>query len=105
MFCIGYASRHSSNEIALATVGHLRPQRKVPRNFKHGRNAPTNCSKPPTLPEVLRITVTLRANYLGVSRRFASSCTDFVVADLSIADLAGRPQAAGGFVICLANTR
>jgi hypothetical protein len=50
--------------------------------------------------------MTIKApNYLGVSRRFASSCTDFVVADLSIADLVGRPQAAGGFVICLANTR
>jgi hypothetical protein len=68
-----------------------------------GRNAPTNWSKPST--RLLRITVTLRANYLGVSRRFASSCTDFVVADLSIADWGGKPQAAGGFVICLANTR
>jgi hypothetical protein len=28
----------SSNEIALATIRHLRPQRKVPGNFKHGRN-------------------------------------------------------------------
>jgi hypothetical protein len=44
-------------------------------------------------------------NYLGVSLRSASSCTDFVVADLSIVDLVGRPHAAGGFVICLANTR
>ena len=44
-------------------------------------------------------------NYCGVSPRFASSCTDFVVADLSIFDLVGRPQAGGGFVICLANTR
>src|ERR1022692_3149721 len=39
-------------------------------------------------------------NYLGVSRWFASSCTDFVVAALSIVDLVGRPHAAGGFVIC-----
>jgi hypothetical protein len=44
-------------------------------------------------------------NYLGVSPRFASSRTDFVVADLSIVDLVDRPHAAGGFVICLANTR
>jgi hypothetical protein len=44
-------------------------------------------------------------NYLGVLPRFASSSTDFVVADLSIVDLVGRPYAAGGFVICLANTR
>src|ERR1700735_4185633 len=44
-------------------------------------------------------------NYLGVSLRSAASCTDFVVADLSIVDLVGRPHAAGGFVICLANTR
>jgi hypothetical protein len=44
-------------------------------------------------------------NYLGVSFRSALSCTDFVVADLSIVDLVGRPHAAGGFVICLANTR
>jgi hypothetical protein len=44
-------------------------------------------------------------NYLGGSPRFASSRTDFVVADLSIADLVGEPHAAGGFVICLANTR
>ena len=44
-------------------------------------------------------------NYLGVSLRSASFCTDFVVADLSIVDLVGRPHAAGGFVICLANTR
>ena len=44
-------------------------------------------------------------NYFGVSARFASSCTDFVVADLSIGDLADRPQASGGFVICLAKTR
>src|ERR1039458_6412667 len=43
-------------------------------------------------------------NYLGVSPRVAS-CTDFVVADLSIVDLVDRPHAAGGFVICLANTR
>jgi hypothetical protein len=43
--------------------------------------------------------------YLGVSTRFASSCTDFVVADLAIFDLLDRPHAAGGFVICLANTR
>jgi hypothetical protein len=43
--------------------------------------------------------------YFGVSLRFASSCTDFVVADLSIVDLVGRPHAAGGFVICLTNTR
>jgi hypothetical protein len=44
-------------------------------------------------------------NYLGVSLRSASCCTDFVVADLSIVELVGRPHAAGGFVICLANTR
>ena len=44
-------------------------------------------------------------NYLGVSARFASSCTDFVVADLSIRELVDRPHASGGFVICLANTR
>ena len=44
-------------------------------------------------------------NYLGVSLRSASFCTDFVVADLLIVDLVGRPHAAGGFVICLANTR
>jgi hypothetical protein len=44
-------------------------------------------------------------DYLRVSPRFASSCTDFVVADLSIVDLVDRPHAAGGFVICLANTR
>jgi len=44
-------------------------------------------------------------NYLGVSPRFASSCTDFVVADLSIVDLVGRRHATGGFVICFANTR
>ena len=45
------------------------------------------------------------SNYLGVSLRIASSCTDLVVADLSIVDLVARPQAAGGLVICLANTR
>jgi len=44
-------------------------------------------------------------SYLGVSGRFASSCTDLVVADLSIRDLVDRPHASGGFVICLANTR
>jgi hypothetical protein len=44
-------------------------------------------------------------NYLGVSRRFASSCTDFVVDDLLILDLVDRPHAEGGFVICLAKTR
>ncbi len=44
-------------------------------------------------------------NYLGFSLRFASFCTDFVVADLSIGDFVERPHAAGGFVICLANTR
>jgi hypothetical protein len=44
-------------------------------------------------------------NYLGVSPRFASSCTDFVVSDLSIVDLVDRPHADGGFVICLANIR
>src|ERR1700722_15500393 len=43
-------------------------------------------------------------NYLGVSFRFASSCTDFVVADLSIVDLVVRPHTAGGFVICWAKT-
>ena len=46
-----------------------------------------------------------RPDYLRVSSRFASSCTDFVVADLSIVDLVNRPHAAGGFVICLATTR
>jgi hypothetical protein len=44
-------------------------------------------------------------SYFGVSPRFASSCTDFVVADLSILDFVGSPHAAGGFVICMANTR
>jgi hypothetical protein len=44
-------------------------------------------------------------SYLGVSARFASSCTDLVVADLSIVYLADRPHASGGSVICLANTR
>jgi hypothetical protein len=44
-------------------------------------------------------------NYLGLSARFASSCTDFVVADLSIRELVDRPHASGGFVIWLANTR
>jgi len=44
-------------------------------------------------------------NYLGGLSRFASSCTDFVVADLSILELVGRPHAVGGFVICLANSR
>jgi hypothetical protein len=38
-------------------------------------------------------------SYLGASPGFASSCTDFVVADLSIVDLVGRRQAAGGFVV------
>ena len=33
-------------------------------------------------------------NYLGVSPWFASSCTDFVVADLSIVDFVDRPHAA-----------
>jgi hypothetical protein len=44
-------------------------------------------------------------DYFGDSDRFASSCTDFVVADLSIPELVERPHASGGFVICLANTR
>ena len=44
-------------------------------------------------------------NYLGVSRRFASSCTDFVVVDLLILDLVDSPHAEGGCVICLAKTR
>ena len=44
-------------------------------------------------------------NYLGVLARFESSCTDFVVSDLSIVDLVNRPHADGGFVICLANIR
>ena len=48
---------------------------------------------------------TVSVRYFGVSPRFASSCTDFVVADFAIADLVDEPQAAGGFVICLANTR
>jgi hypothetical protein len=43
-------------------------------------------------------------HYLGFSFRFASSCTDFVVA-LLLMDLVASPHAAGGFVICLANTR
>jgi hypothetical protein len=43
------------------------------------------------------------AAHFGVPARFASSCTDFVVADLSIVDLTDKPHAAGGFVICLAN--
>ena len=60
------------------------------------------------------------ANYLGALRWFASSCTDFVVSDGSIADLAdpglvdpdlvagelvARPQASGGLVISCINTR
>jgi hypothetical protein len=45
------------------------------------------------------------SDYFGVSPLFASSCTDCVVADLSIFDLLGRPHEAGGFVICFANTR
>jgi hypothetical protein len=44
-------------------------------------------------------------NYLEISPRFASSCTDFVVANLSIVDLLDGPQALGGFVICSTNTR
>ena len=43
--------------------------------------------------------------YWGVSTRFASSRTDFVVADLSIPESVDSPHAAGGLVICLANTR
>ena len=58
----------------------------------------------PTLESSLRPVQSV-PNYLGVSPRFASSCTDFVVADLSIVDLADRSHAVGGFVICLANTR
>ena len=42
---------------------------------------------------------TVGAKLLGASPGFASSCTDFVVADLSIVDLVGRWQAAGGFVV------
>jgi len=51
------------------------------------------------------LTGQLVPNYLGVAPRFASSCTDFVVADLSIIDLVGKRHAVGGFVICFANTR
>ena len=58
-------------------------------------------NSPATVPDWSGVT----PNYLGVSPRFASSCTDFVVADLSIVDLVDRPQADGGFVICLANIR
>ena len=54
---------------------------------------------------VVRSQYSERQNYLGLSLRFASSCTDFVVADLSIVDFVDRPHASGGFVICLANTR
>lgn len=61
----------------------------------------SNC---PTLEKFLR-PVQLATNYLGVSLRFASSCTDFVVADFAITDLVDEPHAAGGFVICLANKR
>jgi hypothetical protein len=51
------------------------------------------------------MTRALVRNYLGVSARLASSCTDFVVDDFSIPELVDRPHASGGFVICLANTR
>ncbi len=51
------------------------------------------------------LSVQLVPNYFGVSRRFASSCTDFVVVDLLILDLVDRPHGEGGFVICLAKTR
>ena len=44
-------------------------------------------------------------SYLKILARFESSYTDFVVADFLIPDLADRPHASGGFVICLANTR
>ena len=58
----------------------------------------------PHLEQFLR-PVQLATNYLGVSLWFASSCTDFVVADFAITDLVDEPHAAGGFVICLANKR
>jgi hypothetical protein len=46
-----------------------------------------------------------KPDYFGVSLLFASSCTDCVVADLSIFDLLGSPREAEGFVICFMNTR
>jgi hypothetical protein len=45
------------------------------------------------------------SNYFGVSPRYPSSRTDFVVADFAIVDLVGRPHGAAGLVICLANIR
>ena len=65
--------------------------------------------RPSTLPgRRCRVVVphkTVNVCYFGVLPRFASSCTDFVVADFAIADLVGEPHAAGGFAICFANTR